>query len=406
MELIIDRSKGFTMFYNDFRRSDTFKSLDSRQRDILTTLISMVNHKRKIFDWNGEKITCNRGETVTSLSKIAYSCAKDITRYHVKYALEKFKSLGILSFKIAKSYTHLAISPSLLPEQKVAQQIAQQIAQPEPRVTISDEKSFQENKNPDCTPDCTPDSPQLNKYKKEDKNIKKKKINKKENPKSHSCSPDGDQASLEKPRSKKSLDQFSPEAHRLCKYFAREYKNIVGNSGYKIPTTDSGKKTWLTYAERILKQYSQPEAEAVITFAAEQLKQNLDGVPYTFRTEAMSKVHKNFMKLSNAMTHNKNKQNQTINNKNTGGYKTVAQKNEEFFAKYSQRFKDSEPIVINPKQPTDVSIFNRKILTPDKVYLSSDIIDDSTNSLQKEAKQKLWGNPPQNTHQTEQEVAC
>lgn len=76
-----------------------YKSMNSKQRDILITMLLMANHKENQWEYKGEIYTVKPGQFVTSLEEIRKNCAKDVTVQNIRTALNKLKTWGFLTWE-------------------------------------------------------------------------------------------------------------------------------------------------------------------------------------------------------------------------------------------------------------------------------------------------------------------
>lgn len=65
------------------------------QRVILITILCLVNHAKKQWDWNGKKFICEPGQLITSLPSLASKSGCSIQ--NIRTALKKFKKYEFLT---------------------------------------------------------------------------------------------------------------------------------------------------------------------------------------------------------------------------------------------------------------------------------------------------------------------
>ena len=94
---------GWIKLYRKTLQSDMYKSLNSKQRDVMMTLLLMVNHEEKEWEWNGEIFKAEPGQVVTSISKIKENCASDVSLQSVRTALLKLEKWGFLTNESTKT---------------------------------------------------------------------------------------------------------------------------------------------------------------------------------------------------------------------------------------------------------------------------------------------------------------
>lgn len=94
---------GWIKLYRKTLKSDMYKSLNSKQRDVMMTLLMMVNHKEKEWEWNGQIFKTKPGQVVTSIAKIKENCASDVSLQSVRTALLKLEKWGFLTNESTKT---------------------------------------------------------------------------------------------------------------------------------------------------------------------------------------------------------------------------------------------------------------------------------------------------------------
>lgn len=94
---------GWIKLHRKILDSDMYRSLNSKQRDVLITLLLMANHKENQWEYKGEIYTAEAGQTVTSLDSIERNCAKDVTTQNIRTALKKLETWGFLTNKSTKT---------------------------------------------------------------------------------------------------------------------------------------------------------------------------------------------------------------------------------------------------------------------------------------------------------------
>ena len=94
---------GWIKLYRKTLKSDMYKSLNSKQRDVMMTLLMMVNHKENKWEWNGQIFKTKPGQVVTSIAKIKENCASDVSLQSVRTALLKLEKWGFLTNESTKT---------------------------------------------------------------------------------------------------------------------------------------------------------------------------------------------------------------------------------------------------------------------------------------------------------------
>jgi hypothetical protein len=94
---------GWVKLYRKIQRSDMYRSLNSKQRDVMLQCLLLASHQGNTWEWNGQVITCKAGQFVTSLESIRDCCAKDVSIQNVRTALLKLEKWQFLTNKSTKS---------------------------------------------------------------------------------------------------------------------------------------------------------------------------------------------------------------------------------------------------------------------------------------------------------------
>ena len=83
-------NSGWVKLHRKIRESSMYKSLNSKQRDVLMQCLMMANHEENEWEFKGEIFKCKPGQFITSLSHIAKKCAHDVKIQSVRTCLLKF----------------------------------------------------------------------------------------------------------------------------------------------------------------------------------------------------------------------------------------------------------------------------------------------------------------------------
>lgn len=82
---------GWIKLHRRILNSDMYKSLTSKQRDIMIVILLMVNFEKSEWEWNGDIFRCEPGQTITSIENIRKLCGPGVSRQNIKTALSKLK---------------------------------------------------------------------------------------------------------------------------------------------------------------------------------------------------------------------------------------------------------------------------------------------------------------------------
>lgn len=88
--------QGYIKLHRKIKNSPLWKSLNSKQRDVLINLLIMANHKENTWISNGTEYNLKPGQMITSLESIKKECAKDVSIQNIRTCLlklEKYKFL-------------------------------------------------------------------------------------------------------------------------------------------------------------------------------------------------------------------------------------------------------------------------------------------------------------------------
>jgi len=100
---------GWIKLYRKIQNSPIYKSLNSKQRDILINLLLMANHQENIVFFNGKDITVKAGQVLTSLKGIKEKCAKDVSIQNIRTCLLVLENGRFLTSKSTNRYRLITI---------------------------------------------------------------------------------------------------------------------------------------------------------------------------------------------------------------------------------------------------------------------------------------------------------
>lgn len=90
---------GWIKVYRTLLNNPIWIESTPEQKTILITLLLMVNHQKKEWEWQGMPYTVIAGQVITSLESIAQKCGKGISIQNVRTALKRFERFGFLTGK-------------------------------------------------------------------------------------------------------------------------------------------------------------------------------------------------------------------------------------------------------------------------------------------------------------------
>jgi DnaD/phage-associated family protein len=95
--------QGWIKLHRVLIKKPIWKLSTPEQKTILITLLLMANHEETEWEWEGKKFKAKQGEFVTSINSIIEACGKGISFQNVRSALERFKKLEFLTYKVTKT---------------------------------------------------------------------------------------------------------------------------------------------------------------------------------------------------------------------------------------------------------------------------------------------------------------
>lgn len=100
---------GWIKLHRKILNSDFYRGLTGRQRDVIISLLLMVNHEPREWIYKGVKYKTEPGQCLTSLQKIADRCGKDCTREVVRATIKHAENAHFLHQETHKAHTVITI---------------------------------------------------------------------------------------------------------------------------------------------------------------------------------------------------------------------------------------------------------------------------------------------------------
>lgn len=94
---------GYIALYRDLLEKPIWLNSTAEQKTILITILLIVNHEAREWEWKGEKFKVMPGQTITSLESIAKIAGKDISIQNVRSAIVRFEKLEFLTNESTKT---------------------------------------------------------------------------------------------------------------------------------------------------------------------------------------------------------------------------------------------------------------------------------------------------------------
>lgn len=132
--------------HRKIQRSQLYKRLNSKQRDVMVQCLLMANHEEKEWEWGGQIFKVQAGQFITSLKSLKKNCAKDVSHQNIRTALlilEKWSFLTNKSTKTGRLITVLNWAKYQTKE-KANQQTNQQTANKELTTNKNDRRMIEE----------------------------------------------------------------------------------------------------------------------------------------------------------------------------------------------------------------------------------------------------------------------
>ena len=95
---------GWISLYRKLQDSNMYKSLTSKQRDVLIQCLLMANHSENEWEFDGEIYKCKPGQFITSLESLVKNCAKDVSIQNVRTSINKLVKMGVFNKSINKHW--------------------------------------------------------------------------------------------------------------------------------------------------------------------------------------------------------------------------------------------------------------------------------------------------------------
>lgn len=89
--------QGWIKVYRNLLDKAVWQNSTPEQKTIFVTLLLMVNHQEKEWEWQGDPYKVKPGQVITSLDTIVQKCGKGISIQNVRTALKRFEKYGFLT---------------------------------------------------------------------------------------------------------------------------------------------------------------------------------------------------------------------------------------------------------------------------------------------------------------------
>ncbi|WCK55401.1 hypothetical protein PP175_05465 [Aneurinibacillus sp. Ricciae_BoGa-3] len=88
---------GWIKLHRKILQSAMYKQLNSKQRDVMMTILLLANHRSNTWEFKGEIYEVKPGQFVTSLENLRENCASDVSIQNVRTTLLKLEKHGFLT---------------------------------------------------------------------------------------------------------------------------------------------------------------------------------------------------------------------------------------------------------------------------------------------------------------------
>ncbi|MEY9096319.1 hypothetical protein [Paenibacillus sp. RC84] len=89
--------QGWIKLHRKVLRSSMYKQLNSKQRDVMWTVLLLANHESNQWEFRGEIYSVKPGQFITSLDHLQENCASDVSIQSVRTALLKLEKHEFLT---------------------------------------------------------------------------------------------------------------------------------------------------------------------------------------------------------------------------------------------------------------------------------------------------------------------
>ena len=94
---------GYIKLHRKIQNNQMYRSLNSKQRDVMIQCLLMANFKENEWEWGKDLYKCKPGQFITSLESIKQKCAKDISIKNIRTALNRLEKWNFLTNKSTKT---------------------------------------------------------------------------------------------------------------------------------------------------------------------------------------------------------------------------------------------------------------------------------------------------------------
>lgn len=100
----VKSNNGYFKVWRDLFNKSIWLNSTPEQKSILFAVLNLANWQANTWEWKGKEYHCQRGEFISSYSKIAKSTGKGIGTQNVRTALKRFQNLDFLTVQSTGGY--------------------------------------------------------------------------------------------------------------------------------------------------------------------------------------------------------------------------------------------------------------------------------------------------------------
>lgn len=101
--------QGWVKLYRSLLGDPVWQLSTPNQKSVLITILLLASHKKKEWEWNGEKYQIEPGQFITSAESLAQKSGKGITRQVVRGSLDRFRRMNFITMQTTKVSTLITV---------------------------------------------------------------------------------------------------------------------------------------------------------------------------------------------------------------------------------------------------------------------------------------------------------
>lgn len=100
---------GWIKLHRKLLNSNMYKSLSSKQRDVMIQCLLLANHEENKWEWKGNIYKCNPGQFITSVESLKKICSTDVSVKNIRTTLAKLIKWKFLAIETANTGSLITI---------------------------------------------------------------------------------------------------------------------------------------------------------------------------------------------------------------------------------------------------------------------------------------------------------